>query len=226
MIDKRVLVALALGWIPVCPVLAQDDFQQWLSLSARVALSGKAAVQNELVARSSDDRGGLYEVENSLVLGYKLSSTMTAWAGYVHNPNYTAGDFAVMERRAREQITIDNFAKIGGAALSARLRLEQRWRDGLEGTGWRVRPYVKVAVPLGSKTAPALNLTAESFVNLNNSASQSVDGLERLRSAISLTFPVSKAVNLEAGYLNQHRFVRGGADTDDHVLTAALWLSF
>lgn len=225
----RTLLPLALAPLAclcAAPAIAQDDFQQWLTLSAKTDLSDKLAIQDEIVARFSDDRGGLYEIENSLLLGYKLSSKVTAWAGYVHNPNYAAGNFTVMERRAREQVTIDNFAKIGAASLSARMRLEQRWRDGVDGTAWRARPYVKLGVPLGGKTAPTLNFTAEPFINLNNTAFQSVDGLERLRSAASLSFPVSKVVKVEAGYLNQHRFVRGGPDTDDHALTVSLGLSF
>ncbi len=220
------LSTLLVGVALPAPAMAQDDFQQWLSLSAKIDLSDNVAIQNELVSRFSDDRGGLYELENSLLLGYKLSDKVTAWAGYVHNPNYNAGDFAVMERRAREQLTIDNFAKLGAASLSARIRLEQRWREGILGTAWRARPYVKVGVPLGGKTAPTLNLTAEPFINLNSTSFQAVDGLERLRSAASLSFPVGKVVKIEAGYLNQHRFVRGGPDTDDHALTANVALSF
>jgi hypothetical protein len=216
----------AIACAPAAPAVAQDDFQQWLTLSAKVDLSARLAVQNELVSRFSDDRGGLYEIENSLLLGYKLPGKVTLWAGYVHNPNYAAGDFTVMERRAREQVTVDDFAKIGAASLSARLRLEQRWREGAVGTAWRVRPYIKLAVPLGSKTAPTLNVTAEPFINLATTAFQSVEGLERSRSAIALSFPIGKGVKLETGYLNQHRFVRGGPDTDDHAITAALGFSF
>lgn len=219
---------------PLAPVLAvslsaparADEFQQWLYLSARAPLSRSLVLQDELIARLSDDRGGLYEIENSLLLGYKLPHRVTLWAGYVHNPNYAAGEFSVMERRAREQITVDDFAAIGRASVSARLRLEQRWRDGIAGTGWRARPYLKLAVPLGGKSAPVLNLSQEAFVNLNNTAYQTSDGLERLRTAIALSFSVAKAVKLEAGYLNQHRFVANAPDTDDQVLTASLGLSF
>lgn len=226
MIRTPFLASLLLSATLPAPALAQDDFQQWLTLSAKVDVADKVAVQNELITRFSDDRSGLYEVENSLLLGYKVSENVAVWAGYVHNPNYAAGDFTIMERRAREQVTIDNFAQLGGASVSARLRLEQRWRDGIDGTAWRARPYVKLGVPLGGKSAPTFNLTAEPFINLNNTAFQSVDGLERLRSAVSLSFPVSKAVKVEAGYLNQHRFVRGGPDTNDHALTLSLGLSF
>lgn len=225
MITRIPLLAPAALAVLAAPAHA-DDFQQWAQLGAKVDLSDKLVLQDELVARFSDNRSGLYEIENSLLLGYKLSKKVTAWAGYVHNPNYNAGDFTVMERRAREQITVDNFAKIGAVSLSGRLRLEQRWRDGIDGTGWRTRPYLKASLPLGGKTAPTLNLTEEAFINLNNTSFQSKDGLERLRSAISLSMPVSKVVKLEAGYLNQHRFVTNGPDTDDHALTVSASLSF
>lgn len=208
------------------PALARSDFQQWATASISVKASDRIRVSNELVARFSDDRNGLYEIENSLLLGYKLNDKVTAWAGYVHNPNYNSGDFTVMERRAREQLTVDNFAKLGKASLSARMRLEQRWRDGLDGTGWRMRPYIKVGVPLGDKTAPTLNLTNETFVNLNTTGFQSQDGLDRMRTAASLSFPLSSTLKAEAGYLNQHRFVRGGPDNDDHVITGTISLSF
>lgn len=208
------------------PARAETDFQQWISLSAKVDLSESLSLQDEIVARFSDNRDGLYEIENSLLLGYKVADGVTAAAGYVHNPTYAADDFVVMERRAREQVSIDNFAKIGAASLSARMRLEQRWRDGVDGTAWRARPYAKLAVPLGGKTAPTLNLTAETFVNLNTTSFQSTSGLERLRSAVSLSFPLGKSIKLDAGYLNQHRFVRGGEDTGDHAITASLGFSF
>jgi hypothetical protein len=208
------------------PALARSDFQQWATASVSVKASDAIRVQNELVARFSDDRNGLYEIENSLLVGYKLNTKVTAWAGYVHNPNYNAGDFTVMERRAREQLTFDNIVKLGEASLSARLRLEQRWRDGIDGTGWRVRPYLRLGVPLGGKGAPTLNLTSETFLNLNSVSFQSQDGLDRIRTAASLSFPLSKTLKLEAGYLNQHRFVRSGPDNDDHALTGTIGLSF
>ena len=226
MTNRHVLGAALMSVTLAAPAAAQDDFQQWLTASARLDLADTIAVQNETVARFSDDRGGLYEIENSTLLGYKFSKKLVVWAGYVHNPQYAAGDFTIMEHRAREQVTVDNFATIGPASLSARLRLEQRWRDGIDGTGWRLRPYVKLGIPLGGTSAPTLNLTTETFINLTTTAFQSTSGLDRARSAIALSFPVSTVVRIEAGYLNQHRFVRNGPDSDDHVLTASLGLAF
>ena len=224
--NRTLLAAGLAAALAPAPALARSDFQQWATASVSIKASDSVRVQNELVARFSDDRNGLYEIENSLLVGFKLNDKVTAWAGYVHNPNYNAGDFTVMERRAREQLTFDNIAKLGKASLSARLRLEQRWRDHVDGTGWRVRPYLKLGVPLGGKSAPTLNLTSETFLNLNSVSFQSQDGLDRMRTAASLSVPLSKTLKLEGGYLNQHRFVRNGPDNDDHALTGTISLSF
>lgn len=219
---------LASMWLAFAssPAWAKDDFQQWTSLSAKVETSGDVVILNELTARFSDQRGGLYEIENALQIGYNLTEKLTISAGYVHNPNYSAGDFSAMERRVRTQVTLEDFASLGVATLSARMRLEQRWRDNIPGTGWRARPHIKVAIPLGSRNGPSVILTAEPFINFNRTAFQPQDGLERLRSAISLSFPVSETLRIDTGYLNQHRFVRGGRDNGDHALTLAVGYSF
>lgn len=204
---------------------AEDDFQQWLTVSARGEVAPRISLQTEGIARFSDDRGGLYQLQSIAMLGYELRQGITAWAGYVQSHEYGDNDLTV-ERRAREQITFDNFAKLGTASLSARLRAEQRWRDGGDGTAWRVRPFVRLSVPLGGASAPALLVSTEAFLNANETAFQTRDGLERTRTAAALSFPLSKGVKLDAGYLNQHRFVRDGPDVDEHAITAALGFSF
>ena len=69
------------------------------------------------------------------------------WAGYAHDPNYSAGHFKIMEHRFREQVTFDHLVDIAGGRISGRLRLEQRWREGIGGTGWRVRPFLRYTLP-------------------------------------------------------------------------------
>ena len=219
------LVALATAWLfsATAAEAATDDSQVWTQASANVKLSEKWRVSGEVVARFSDNRNGLYEIEATALVGYKLTKDVTIWGGYVHDPQYSGGEFTVMEHRAREQVTIDNIAKLGSGKLSARLRMEQRWRDGIDGTGWRLRPYAKLSFPLKGKTA--LNLSNETFVNLNKTSFQKQSGLDRMRNLVSISTPLGKTVNGEAGYLNQYGFVRGGEDTTDHVAYFAVSLS-
>jgi hypothetical protein len=157
------------------------------------------------------------------LLGYRLNKVVTLWGGYTHNPQYSGGDFTVMEHRAREQVTFDGIARIGAGKLSARLRMEQRWREHVDGTAWRVRPYLKYSLPIAGKTA--LNLSTEPFFNLNTTPFQGRTGLDRVRNLVTVSTPILKGVSGEVGYLNQHGFVKNGEDSSDNVAYFGLSLS-
>ena len=129
-----------------------------------------------------------------------------------------------LKHRFRQQVNFDNFAKLGKVKLSGRLRLEERGREGQAGTGWRLRPQLKASTPLIGKAT--VSLSVEPFFNLNNTAFQTSDGLDRVRTGLSVGVPLGKRINLDFGYLNQHTIVAGGTDRGDHVLTAGLSASF
>jgi len=204
---------------------AREDEQLWTSANATVKLGGDWRLTQEATARFSNNRNGLYEIEGVTLLGYKLGKSITLAAGYVHNPQYSGGDFTVMERRAREQVTFDNLAELGGGKLSARMRLEQRWRENADGTAWRARPFVKYSLPLRKGGKTALTLSSETFVNLKNTSFQRSEGLDRMRNLIAISTPLAGGLSLEAGYLNQYGFVRGGDDSVDHTASVSLGLS-
>lgn len=203
---------------------ARDDAQGWAAATVNVDLGGGFRASNETVLRFSDIRGGLYEVEDNLMVGYKPNKQVTLWLGYTHNPQYDHGDFTRMEHRFRQQVNVDNFAQIGGIKFSGRVRLEERWREGQGGPAWRLRPFIKASMPVAGK----VNLVAshESFIDLNTSAFQRVRGEERMRNFVGLSAPLSKKLGIEAGYLLQHGFVRGAADNHDHVFSVALTGNF
>jgi hypothetical protein len=222
---KRTAILLALATTAgslAAPAMASDE-QVWTSASLNVKISDHWRLQQEFTGRFSDNKNGLYEVESNTLLGYRLSNRVTVWAGYTHDPQYAGGDFTVMEHRAREQVTFDGFAKLGKGKLNGRVRLEQRWREGVDGTGWRFRPYLKYSVPIAGKTA--LNLSSEPFFNLNTTTFQRQSGLDRVRNMVTVSTPLTAKLSGEAGYLNQHGFVRGGPDTSDHVAYFGMSLS-
>ena len=215
--------ALLAGLLLPTAASASTDSQVWATASATVKVADKWRLSEELTTRFSDHRNGLYEIESNTLVGYRLSKVTTLWAGYTHDPQYSAGHFTVMEHRAREQATFDNILQLGRAKISARIRLEQRWREGVDGTGWRLRPYLKVSVPIRGKTA--LNLSSEPFFDLNTTGFQRASGLDRVRNLISFSTPLTKRLTGEAGYMNQHGFVRGGEDSSDNIAYFALGLS-
>ena len=214
---------LAAAAIPQAGHAAKSDSQIWTNGAVNVKLSDKWRLQEEMTGRWSDNRNGLYEVESNTLVGYRLNKVVTVWAGYTHNPQYSGGDFTVMEHRAREQVTFDGFAKLGTGKFNGRIRMEERWRHNVDGTGWRFRPYLKYSLPIAGKTA--LNLSTEPFFNLNATPFQKQSGLDRIRNLVTVSTPLTKTVSGELGYMNQHGFVRGGPDTSDNIAYVGLALS-
>jgi len=224
---KRALILNAFAAVLVLvpqQVFARDDSQLWTTATANLKLGGPWRFSQEVVARFSDQRSGLYEIVSNTLLGYNAAKGVTVAAGYTHDLNYSDGEVTSIERRAREQVTFDNVARIGRGKLTLRVRAEQRWRDHVEGTGCRFRPYVKYSLPLRAEGKTALILSSEPFVNLNTTSFQTRTGLDRVRNLIAISTPLTKSLTLEAGYLNQRTFVPNGRDSIAHA--ASLSLSF
>ena len=216
-------LALAATVLTAAPAAASEDTQYWQTVSVGVALPDNFRISNEVIRRSSDARG-LYELQNNFMVGKRLGKVVTVWLGYTFSPQYNHGTFRVREHRFRQQVNFDNFAKVGKVKLSGRVRVEERWREGQSGTGWRLRTQIKAAVPVAGKVT--VSGSSEAFFNLSNTSFQTDDGLARMRNAIVLTLPLNKKINFDIGYLNQRGFVTNAADTTDHVLTAGLSASF
>ena len=201
---------------------ATSDSQMWTNLVVNAQLGDHWRLQEEMTARFSDKRNGLYEIESNSLLGYPLNKVVTVWAGYTHDPQYSGGRFTIMERRAREQVTLDGFARLGPGKFSGRMRFEERWRNRVNGTAWRLRPYFKYSLPIAGKTA--LNLSTEPFFNLNTTSFQRQSGLDRVRNLVTISTPLTKSLSGELGYMNQHGFVRRGPDTSDNIAYVGLAL--
>ena len=223
---SRPAAALVLGLSAASAAQASDDSQLWTSTAVTVKLDDRWRVLQDLTLRFSDNRDGLYEIESNTLLGYRFGKTATIWAGYTHNPLYADGRHTTTEHRAREQLTLDNVALLGPGKISLRVRTEQRWRDNANGTGWRVRPFVRYTVPFRKGGHTALTFTSEPFINLNTTPFQATHGLDRLRNMVAITTPLFAHANLEMGYLNQHGFVPHGPDTSDHVASFTVNWSF
>jgi len=225
----RCRLSLLCAAVALCAIPAEaatTDSQFWLTTGATAKLSDRWRLSEEVTTRFSDNRHGLYEVEINSLLGYKLNRTVTVWAGYIHDPQYAGGDFTTMEHRAREQVTFDNIVAIGPGKLSARLRAEQRWRRNADGTGWRVRPFVRYTIPFHRGGHAGVTFTSEPFFNLNTTAFQAKSGLDRIRNLVAVTTPIGKHFAGEFGYMNQHIFAAHGPDESDNIAWVSLNANF
>ena len=221
--NRRLAAAYIAALCSAQPAFAATDSQVWTNGSVTAKLSDRWRLSEELTARFSHDRNGFYELESNTLLGYRLNKMVTLWGGYTHDPQYSAGHFTTLERRAREQVTFDDFTTLGRGTFDGRVRLEQRWRENADGTAWRLRPLLKYSVPIVGKAA--LNVSSEPFININTTAFQPKRGLDRVRNLVTFSTPVTRTLTGEVGYMNQHTFVRGGPDASDNIAYFGVSLS-
>lgn len=219
------LVALALVTL-ARPAAAQEDVQAWGTLTGTTGIAPGTELSLELVTRAGDNADGIYEIEFGGMVSHEIAKGVKIGAGYVRVPNYRDGAVSSIEDRPRQQISA-SFAGIAGGTLSARVRLEERFRNTGSDMGLRMRPNVRWAVPLASGSPTRFFVQHESFVTLNSTDWGQHAGYERWRNSLGLSTALTKNIDGEIGYLNQRTFGRNGApDRNDHVATLGLAVRF
>lgn len=222
-LDRLLLGASASLIFGVATPARADDAQLWASTRVTAKVASRILVSNETVYRTSKARGD-YDFVDHVQAGYQFDRHITFWIGYTHQTGMNRGRRSFTEQRLRQQVNIENILKLGPARFGGRLRLEERRRGIQMGTGWRLRPQEKATLPLMGKIN--LSISHEDFINLNQTAFQSVAGEDRMRNAISLTAPLNRHLSLEVGYLQQHFFGPASSNADANVATVLLSGSF
>lgn len=211
-----VAVILTSPSMAAAPAIASDP-QAWLDSGASIRLAPKLSANLTAIARFGDAAGGLYETEFGGGLGYDLGNGWTAAVGYVRVPGYRDGHATHVEDRPSEQVGFRLF-RLGGASIGGRVRLEQRLRDDGNGTGWRLRPQIKLLLPLHPGSPIALVASHESFIQLNHTDWGQLAGYSRMRNTIGLRTTLLPHVAIEADYINQHDFgLHDARDTTANV---------
>ena len=146
-------------------------------------------------------------------VAYAINKRLKVSGGYRYGQTLQEGP-DLIEHRLWQQA---NYAltEIGDARIAGRTRLEQRFREGESGTGWRIRQQLSLEHPL-AKSGIRFALSNEIIIGLVETDWGNPDGLQENRARASLRWTAG-GVGWEAGYLNQFR--NGGADdqTNDHI---------
>jgi hypothetical protein len=118
--------------LPVPAIAVQNDSQVWTTAAVNVKLSDKWRLSNELTGRFSDNRNGLYDLEDDLLsaISYKkvrrpAMCTIPIFRGRLHHHG----------TRFREQATFAKVARIAAVRLTHGSG-SSSVADGKDGTGW------------------------------------------------------------------------------------------
>lgn len=147
---------------------------------------------------------------------YAVNERLKLSGGYRYGQSLREGPDQI-EHRLWQQAGY-RITQLAGTRISGRTRLEQRFREGESGTGWRLRQQLSLEKPL-AETGIKLALSGEVFLGLTETSWGNADGLQEIRSRVAIKWKAA-GLGWEAGYLHRHRLARNGADgeANDHVL--------
>ncbi|MEL6369850.1 MAG: DUF2490 domain-containing protein [Pseudomonadota bacterium] len=177
-----------------------DDTQFWTALFSNgpVTEDSRTLLWFDGHARYSEDVSRLGVSIIRPGIGYKLNDRVSLWAGYAWVESRADGRDNITEHRIWQQATY----KIAGGqwgSLSGRTRLEQRFLNTGDETGYRLRQFFRYSKPLDARwTATAWN---ETFIALNDTDFGAEAGYDQNRTFVGLRWKANRLFSLEGGYL-------------------------
>lgn len=213
---------------PAVQAGTEDDGGLWLAALGQGALAPATTDGRglrwwlDLQARWRDGAGDLDTVIIRPAVGYALTPRVTVFAGYAHVVTQPAGTGATGEHRPWQQLAWT--LPFDTLTLASRTRLEQRFIAGRGETGWRLRQFVRVSRPLGTRRyATAWD---EAFIDLNDTGWGQRAGLRQNRAfaGVGWFIDAPRRTAVEVGYLNQW-LDRPGGDRLNHILSINLFIN-
>ena len=132
-------------------------------------------------------------------LGYRFSALVSGWLGYAWIPTWVEGGPTLHEHRVWEQALLQGMEGI--LRYQIRPRLEQRFREGHDEVGHRVRLFARSNLRLSEQIPLDVALWDEIFVGLNETGWGQIGGFDQNRFFAGLAYTFGPA-RVEAGYLN------------------------
>lgn len=202
---------------------AETDEQAWTSINVIAPASKEVDAMVEVHARYFDGVSRLGQLLVRPSLTYKLPQGFSVAGGYVYVRTRPLGGRATDEHRSWEQVGYVFARNADGPTLVGRTRLEQRFRPDSDGTGWRLRQFVRAQLAISAESRVRAVVWNESFFGLNGTRWGQRGGVDQVRTFVGVALPVATGVTVEPGYFNQTVF-RVGRDRVNHAIAAHLFV--
>lgn len=202
------LAAGALALLPSTARANDEAFEFWLNPSISTDLDDDTGIEFETAQRfrsSADGRVDTYF--GRLWWQQRMADHMTLGGAVERRINDGGRD----ETRTMQQLSTRH------GLIRTRLRLEQRWVDGAEQLGLRLRPRLGIAVPIDDAGRWSFGTDAELFLTLRSTSDGGDSGLTGLRTQIGVSFDATDALSISAVYLRQQDFEDDAPDVIGHA---------
>ena len=220
---RRRLRRIALVWIGVAAALTasaaadtESDTQQWTSIRIKHPIGERWAVSLKSQVRFDDDVSEYKSVYLKPAVHVSFASHWHLGLGYKYEDKRGGSE----EQAAWQEAAFTH--SLGKLTLGHRLRLEERFLEGIGGVIARSRFRLKAAHPLWSSPWYLVG-SEEVFVNLNSQGEGPVSGFEQNRLFAGLGVHLGRHLRAELGYLWRFERERSGPDRSDHIISLSLF---
>lgn len=206
------MIAAASLCAAASPAKASDEiFEVWLNPSVEADV-GRGTAELETAHRFRDGRDDTHFLR--LWYGQDIAKGVTLAGGIEQRFTGRIG-----EQRALQQLSLKH------GVLRSRTRLEQRFVEGDDRMGLRLRQRIGVSVPFAQGGRLDFIANAEGFVTLRATNVAGQGGLTGLRTLVGIEYEASERVQLGLGYMRAQDFRRAAADRVGHAPMLSLAFS-
>ncbi len=223
---RRLLLAVVCGFFSATVLASPDeDGRAWLNITA----IGSLPAENwhwyaEMQPRWREELSEFDQLIIRPAVFYTTSKQSSVWAGYARVVTHPNGRANFDEDRIWQQF-LHNFEPIQSVSIQSRTRLEQRFIENADDTGYRLRQMFRLTMP--SKVSAQLTWVAydEYFLNLNHTDYGARKGFDQNRAFAGLNWTFNPNLKMEVGYLNQYINAKN-TNAMNHVLSTTLMINF
>jgi hypothetical protein len=218
------LLLISIAVFPATGAMAETEHDEHLWANVTVIGNvGKFAYFAEVQPRIGNGVSRVQQVLVRPAIGYRLTDTITAYAGYAHVFLPIENGPDRNEERVFGQL---NWAlpKVAGGAGLLRTRIEHRRLSNGEDTGWRLRQLVRYTHPLGDPKHVRALVQVEGFLALNDTDWGARDGFDQLRTLVGVEVPLFGRSTMDFGYQNQLINDPGRRTRMNHTAAFTFWL--
>lgn len=185
----------------------RSDVQIWSSVSGTASLGKGAELRIDGLLQLADgaSRNGR-ELVRAVVLA-RLDDRWKFGGGYVWTRITPVPGLHFDEHRAVQEIDFRTPISGNGIVLALRTQMEERRREGLNGTSLRLRQLTRLELPLGRRIRAVV--WNEYFHELQETAWSGRAGPSLMINFVGVHLPITRTTAIEPGYLNQTQFDRG-----------------
>lgn len=210
----------------------EDDFGAWFSVNTQGKVR-KCKEDSKLRwwfdghLRYFEDSGGYNQSIFRPGIGYQLNPNTNVWLGYAWiNELPTSGASPFDENRIWQQLIWTK--QLDRQTVFSRSRLEQRFVETGNDTGWRFRQFVKMDRPFHESSSASFVVWDEMMLDLNTTdwGQQGSFSQNRLFLGLGAKLNGPNSPKIEIGYLNQFLRRKSAGDRFGHILSANWFWTF